>query len=129
MNAHGNLLRMLSLGMFTSLTLPVLTFVSLGIPLMYWLWPVDTFVRAVPLLATIWIDGAFFDGGELSPQLIPVWVALTGCLLWPLLFLGIRPRIWRARPWRYTILGYSGVALACTVPAAGWIFTHTGYLF
>lgn len=124
-----NAMRWTSLGLFFVLTLPVLTFLSLAIGAFAWLWPADTAVRAVPLYLAIWVDHLFYDGGELSPELIPLWVLLTGLLLWPLLALGIRPMLWASRNWQKAMLGYGAAAIACTIPAAYWVFTHTGYLF
>lgn len=121
--------RFLLLVTYGTLALPILTLLSLGVPGMAWLWPVDTFVRSIPLVAAIWIDGAFYDGGELGPAFLPVWVAFTACLLWPLLLLGIRPTLWRSQFWQKITLGYSGGAMVLTVAAARWIFTHTSYLF
>ena len=121
--------RILLVGLFAFLTLPILTLVSLTIPALWWLWPVDTFLRSIPLVLAILCDQLVGDGGELHPGLLPLWVALTGALLWPLLVLGIRPLLWTSRKWRRSILVYSGVAMAGTIVAAGWMFAHTGYLF
>lgn len=115
--------------LFVLLTLPCLTYLSLSVRMLFWLWPVDTALRAVPLYLAILFDGAFLDGGELSPSLVPLWVAMTGLLLWPLLALGIRPVLWVSLKWRKVILGYGATAAVCTVAASCWIFTHTGYLF
>lgn len=122
-------MRWTSLGLFCVLTLPVLTFLSLAVRTFAWLWPADTAVRAIPLYLAIWFDQLFYDGGELSEQLVPLWVLLTGLLLWPLLALGVRPTLWASRSWRRAMLGYGAAAIACTVSAAWWVFTHTGYLF
>ena len=121
--------RWLSLTLFFLFTLPCLTLLSLSVRSLFWLWPVDTAVRAIPLYTAIWMDTLFHDGGELSPVFIPLWVALTGVLLWPLLALGIRPLLWASRSWRKAILTYTAAAAVCTVSAAWWIFAHTGYLF
>ncbi len=121
--------RWTSLGLFFLFTLPVLLFLSLSVRAFTLLWFVDTAVRAVPLYLAIWFDTLFYDGGELSEEFIPLWVALTGVLLWPLLAIGIKPMLWSSRRARRAILSYAAAAVVCTVPAAWWIFTHTGYLF
>ncbi|NUM55478.1 MAG: hypothetical protein HUU46_17660 [Candidatus Hydrogenedentes bacterium] len=129
MTTSPRTVRWTSLGLFLLLTLPLLTILSLGVKWLALLWFVDTTVRAIPLYLAICFDGWFYDGGELSPAMIPVWVGLTGLLLWPLLALGIRPAAWASHRWRRTIVSYAVVAVLCTVPAAWWMFTHTGYLF
>ncbi len=121
--------RLIAFGLFLLLTLPVLTFISLSVNSLAAVLFVDTTVRAIPLLIAFGWDRLFLDGGELSPQLIPLWVGLTGLLLWPLFVYGVRPRIWLSSVWRKTIYTYAVVAVVCTVPAAWWLFTHTGYLF
>lgn len=121
--------RLITVGLFLLLTLPILTFISLSIKPLAPVWFVDTSVRAIPLVLAITWDRFFLDGDELSPQLIPLWVGLTGLLLWPLIVYGVRPRIWLSPVWRKTIYTYAVVAVVCTVPAAWWLFTHTGYLF
>jgi hypothetical protein len=128
MIANRSVARLLLVVLFLFLTLPILTVLSLTVPALAWLWPVDTFIRSIPLVLAIVCDQIFGDGGELH-GFTPLWVALTGALLWPLLVLGIRPVLWASRKWRRSILVYSGVALACTIVASGWMFTHTGYLF
>lgn len=122
-------IRWTSLSAFLLLTLPLLTWLSIGIGLLTPLWYVDTTIRAIPLYVAICIDWWFYDGGELSPELIGVWVALTGLLLWPLLALSIRPRLWMSFVWRRAFAGYTACAAVCTLFAAWWVFTHTGYLF
>lgn len=121
--------RWMFLVLFGLFSLPCLTFVSLFIKSLSWLWFIDTTIRAVPLYAAIWFDALFYDGGELSPELIPLWVALTALILWPLLALGIRPLFWASPRWRRAIFVHAATAVVCTIPAAYWIFGHTGYLF
>lgn len=121
--------RVISVGMFLLLTLPVLTFISLSVKAFAPVWFVDTAIRAIPIVVAIGWDKLFLDGGELSPSLVPLWVGLTGLLLWPLAAYGVRPRIWLSPVWRRAIFTYATIALVCTIPAAWWIFTHTGYLF
>jgi len=129
MRATPQYTRLIAVGLFLLMTLPVLTFVSLSARSLAPVWFVDTSVRAIPLVLAINWDRMFLDGGELSPSLIPLWVGLTGLLLWPLLAFGVRPRIWLSPAWRKTIYTYAVIAVVCTVPAAWWIFTHTSYLF
>lgn len=117
------------IGVFVFLTLPCLTYLAFFVPKMQWLLAVDMALRAVPLYLAVVADSLFADGGELSPAFIPLWVALTGLLLWPLLVLGVRPALWRSRLWRWTIEGYAAIAVVGTVMAASWIFTHMGYFF
>lgn len=129
MHTSPRTVRWISLGLFLLLTLPLLTAISLSVKALAPLWFADTAMRAIPLYLAICFDGWFYDGGELSEELIPVWVAMTGLLLWPLLAIGIRPSIWRSSRWCYAVVAYAGCAIACTIPAAWWMFTHTGYLF
>ncbi len=129
MNRTSLRARIILLFLFAFLTLPCLTYVALFVPGLTPLLAVDMALRAVPLYAAVWVDHLFFDGGELTPRLIPFWVLLTGALLWPLLALGIRPALWRARGWRRGIAVYGACAIAATVVAATWVFTHMGFFF
>ncbi|GMV92114.1 MAG: hypothetical protein AMXMBFR82_18920 [Candidatus Hydrogenedentota bacterium] len=129
MNTSHVGVRILLLISFLFFTLPCLTYLALSVPGLRALLMVDMGLRAIPLFAAVQIDQAFLDGGELTPNLIPVWVLLTGLLLWPLLVLGIRPSLWSIRRWRRAVAAYSVCAFAVTVAAAGWVFTHLAYFF
>lgn len=129
MNRSSLRVRVILLFLFAFLTLPCLTYLAVSVPGLSPLLAVDMALRAVPLYAAVWVDHLFFDGGELTPVLVPVWVLLTGALLWPLLLMGIRPALWRVQGWRRGIAAYSACAAAATVAAASWVFTHMGYFF
>ncbi|MCL4691515.1 MAG: hypothetical protein KJ060_03280 [Candidatus Hydrogenedentes bacterium] len=129
MNKANLRVRILLLLVFLFFTLPCLTYLALAFPGLRALLMVDMGLRAIPLFAAVQIDQVFLDGGELTPDLIPIWVLFTGLLLWPLLVLGIRPTLWSIRRWRRAVAAYSACAFAVTVVAAGWVFTHMGYFF
>lgn len=129
MNTSHLRVRILLLIAFLFFTLPCLTYLALAVPGLGVLLSVDMGLRAVPLFAAVQIDQAFLDGGELTPDLVPIWVLFTGALLWPLLVLSIRPTLWSMRRWRRAVAVYSVCAFAVTVAAAGWIFTHMAYFF
>ncbi len=129
MNNPNLRVRILLLIAFLFFTLPCLTYLALSVPGLGILLSVDMGLRAVPLFAAVQIDQTFLDGGELTPNLIPVWVLLTGLLLWPLLVIGIRSSLWSMRRWRRAVAVYSACAFAVTVAAAGWVFTHMTYFF
>lgn len=129
MNTVKFRVRILLLSAFLFFTLPCLTYLALAVPGLGVLLPVDMGLRAIPLFAAVQIDQAFLDGGELTPNLIPIWVLLTGVLLWPLLALGVRPVLWSVRRWRRAVVAYSACASLVTVVAAGWVFHNMGYFF
>ena len=129
MNPPGTKVRIVLVVLFVLLTLPVLTHVGHSFRPLRWLMIADMGPRAAPLYLAWTADQMFYDGGELSPQLIPVWVGLTAVMLWPLLLLGIRPTLWTARAWRRGIMTYAVTACACTVVAGYWVFTHLGAFF
>jgi hypothetical protein len=111
------------------LTLPVIPLLVVTINTLRPLLLVDLCVRAIPLYVTALFDRAFLDGGEVTPQLMPLWVVLTGIMLWPLLALGVRPQLWQSGKWRRRIGAYGFAVAAGTVAAASWVFTHLGIFF
>jgi hypothetical protein len=123
------LIQSILLVVFGFLTLPGLIGLALLVPGWSPLLFADMAIRAVPLCVAVVFNQLFLDGGELTPKLIPFWVVLTGFMLWPFLFLGIRPTLWCAPSWRYGIITYSSCAVLLTIGAACWVFTHLGYFF
>ena len=125
----GMRLRITMIALFLFLTLPILPLMMGRIPAMRILFPVEMSLRAVPLYLAWQIDKAFYDGGELSGELWPVWVVITGLVYLPLLLLGIWPSIWRSGFGRKALLGYSTAAVLGTVVAAFCVFGHSGAFF
>ena len=124
MNSSRKTLRYGLVAAYLLLTLPCLTFIGLSTPGLFFLWFLDTFIRSMPLLIAHGYDVAFGDGGELNPQLMPLWIVLTGLLLWPIITLGVRPALLRVRRWRVGLIGYATVATICSAGASAWLFTH-----
>lgn len=123
------LVRVALIVLFAVLTLPILPLVAVHVSALGLLLFADLALRAVPLYLAYCADQAFYDAGELSPELMPLWIILTGLLLWPLVALAIRPALWQSRSWRKALVGYVGAAVAGTVVAAFWVFTHLGAFF
>lgn len=120
-------LRIVMIVLFLFLTLPILPLIIAYVPaLRPLLFLADMSLRAVPLYLAWQIDEAFYDGGELSPELFLVWVGMTGLVYLPLLLLGIWPSMWRSTLGRRTLMSYSAVAVLGTVAAAFWVFEHSG---
>ena len=113
--------RVLLLGIYFFLTFPVLTYVGISLKL-YAVWWVDTYcVHAIPLYLAHLVDVAFYDGSELSPGFIPLWVVFTGVLLWPLLFLAMEyDRLWCG------VARWNGLGSVSDSPAQ--IFGHVVYI-
>lgn len=119
--------RIVMIVLFLFLTLPILPLMIAYVPAMRpLLFLVDMSLRAVPLYLAWQIDEAFYDGGELSPELSLVWVGLTGLVYLPLLVLGIWPSMWRSTLGRRVLMAYTTVAVLSTVAAAFWVFEHSG---
>ena len=121
--------RTILLGLFLIFTFPILPALASSMDFLDWLFAADLFVRSIPLSVAWCVDVAFYDAGELSHALIPLWVLLTGLLLSPLLLLAIWPTIWLSHKWRVAITRYAVVAGLATVLAAIWVFTHLGIFF
>lgn len=115
--------------LFVVLTLPVLPLLAVNVPGLGVLLFADLSLRAVPLYLAYCADQVFYDAGELSPQLMPLWVVLTGLWMSPLLVLAVRPVLWSSRSWRKAFFTYCGAFIACTALAAYWVFTHLGAFF
>ena len=124
MNSIGDKAQVSLIIAYVFLTLPCLTLIGLSTPALGTLWLADVFIRAVPFVITHWFDKAFSDGGELSPQLMPLWILLTGIVLWPMIVLGIRPTLWQSRTWRNGVLGYASVAVVGSVGASIWLYNN-----
>lgn len=124
MRLIGNKTRVVMVIAYVFLTLPCLTFIGLGIPGLSVLWFADIVIRAVPLLIAHWFDTAFSDGGELTPQFMPLWILLTGVVLWPMIILGARPALWQSRTWRSGVAVYATFAIVCSVGASVWLFNN-----
>ena len=92
MNPPGMKLRVVLVALFLVLSLPVLTYIGIIVRPLSWVLAVDMGLRAVPLYLAYTADQMFYDGGELSPQLLPVWVVLTAVMLWPTSTLAVRMR-------------------------------------
>jgi len=121
-------LRIASVASFVLLTLPCLTLLAVNVKALRGiLLFVDMRLRALPLYLSWVVDRTFYDAGELSPEFVPLWVALTGIMLWPLLVLGLKPSLWR--PLRWVITGHCTVMFAGTIAAIYWMSTHTGVFF
>lgn len=127
--SFGGPVRIALIALFVVLTLPILPLVAVHVSALGGLLFADLALRAVPLYLAFCADQAFYDAGELSPELMPLWVVLTGLLLWPLVALAVWPALWASRSWRKALVGYAGAAVASTVVAAFWVFTHLGAFF
>ncbi len=125
----GRALRIVLIAAFVILTLPVFPMIGFSIKSMAWLIRVDLFVRAIPLYIAWWVDSTWYDAGELSPGFMPLWVALTAVMLWPMATGGVYSRVWESPVFRRIVYGYSCVVVAGTLAAASWIFSHTGVFF
>lgn len=128
-NSIGWRTRIVLLALFLYITLPVTPLLVAIFPALQPLVAVHMAVHAVPLFVTAKIDLWLLDAGEVTPELMPLWSALTGVMLWPLLVLSIWPTLWDSRSWRKAIAIYGIVALLATVGAAYWVFTHLGVFF
>jgi hypothetical protein len=124
----GKGIRIVLLSVYAVLTLPAIPLLAMMANLKSLLL-IDLSVRAVPLYLTWFVDSNFLDGGEVTPHLMPLWVLLTGVMLWPLLALGVRPRIWASNTWRRAMAAYGAVMLTATIGAVYWVFTHVGIFF
>lgn len=124
MNSSSKTMRLAMVAAYVLLTLPCLTFIGLSTPGLFFLWFLDTFIRSIPLLIAHGYDVALVDGGELDQQLMPLWIVLTGVLLWPLITLGARPALLKLRAWRVGLIGYASVAIVFSAAASAWLFTH-----
>lgn len=127
--AIGTRSRLILLVLYLVPTLPVLPMLLQLVPVLRYLLPVHLVVHALPLFVTAMIDARFLDGGEVTPELIPLWSALTGVMLWPLLALSLRPSLWASHGWRWGIGVYGVAAVVATIGAAYWVFTHLGVFF
>lgn len=125
--ARGTMNRMLTrmglLAGYLLLTFPILPLIGAKWGY-YFVLGADTAIRAVPLVAAIATDRLLFDGGELDPGFLPLWVGLSGLLLWPLAALACRPGLWAMRPWRRVLTAYSIAWAVATAVAAPWMLTH-----
>jgi hypothetical protein len=121
--------RIVLLLMYLLITLPVLPVFAANVQFLRPLLAVDLSVRAVPLYITALVDARLLDAGEVTHELMPLWVGLTGVMLWPLLVLSIWPAMWDSRGWRRAIVTYGIVLLLATIGAAYWVFTHLGIFF
>ena len=124
MRRFGTKAQVAAVATYFILTLPVLTLIGLSIPGFIAVWFADVFIRAVPFVVAHWFDNVFSDGGELSPQLMPLWIGLTGIMLWPMIAFGIRPTLWQSRAWRKGVVGYATIAFVCSIGASIWLFNH-----
>jgi len=122
-------MRIALLAVFLYITLPMTPFLAASFPVLRSLLAVHLAVHALPLLLTAKIDSWLLDAGEVTPELIPLWSALTGVILWPLLALSIWPTLWDSRSWRKAIVIYGIAVLLATIGAAYWVFTHSGIFF
>jgi hypothetical protein len=127
--AIGTRGRLILLALFLVPTLPVVPVLMQVVPGARLLAPVHLVVHALPLWATAMIDVQFLDGGEVTPNLIPLWSTLTGVMLWPLAALAIWPGLWQSRGWRRGIGVYGVVAALSTCGAAWWVFANLGRFF
>jgi len=118
--------RIILLVVFLVTTIPVFPLLAANVPFFRLFIPLHMVVHAVPLCITAVIDAWFLDGGEVTPKLIPLWSALTGVMLWPLLALGLWPALWNSSGWRKAIVIYGAAAVLATIGAAYWVFTHSG---
>ena len=125
----GRRTRLVLLAAFLVVTLPVTPLLVAMFPVLQPLLAVHLAVHAVPLFITALIDSAVLDGGEVTPELIPLWSALTGVMLWPLPALSFFPALWSSPGWRKAMLAYSLATVAATIGAAYWVFTHLGVFF
>ncbi|GMV99895.1 MAG: hypothetical protein AMXMBFR84_10340 [Candidatus Hydrogenedentota bacterium] len=129
MNALRKPARISILVLYALLALPVLPILGMTVKALFWLVPIDMFVRAVPLYLTFLLDRQFGDGGEVTAEWMPFWVIGTAVMLWPMIALGVRPGWWQFRAMRRAVAGYSASAFAVTCASAYWVFTHMGVFF
>ncbi len=121
--------RIALIALFVVLTLPIFPLLAVNVPGLGVLLFADLSLRSVPLYLAFWADRIFYDAGELSPELMPLWVVLTGLWMSPLVVLAVRPVLWARRTWRKAFVGYCVAFVACTGVAAYWVFTHLGVFF
>lgn len=122
-------MRVVLVTVYAVLSLPVIPLLAATFDGLKPLLVVDLSVRAIPLYITWLVDSVFLDGGEVTPHLMPLWVVLTGIMLWPLLVLGVRPHLWASGRWRRGMIVYAAMTLTATIVAGCWVFTHLGIFF
>lgn len=127
MNPSKVHVRVILAAIYVCLTLPVLPFLGFNLPWVGILFVfLDFGLRALPLYLTVRIDRAFYDGGELSPELMPFWIILTAIMLSPMLLVSARPSVWNNQLGRRAIMLYACTVCLLTAIAASWVYRHLG---
>jgi hypothetical protein len=91
---------------------------------------VGTFLAyAFALFPTYYLDHWLLGGiGYHSPVIFAILAVIIAVMLWPMLLLSAKPKVWERTGWRRTISGYGAALVACMV-VAGWRMTHSWGLF